>query len=63
MVVAEQAAKLFGVGQRQMFQIIETGDVHFCETDTGTTLICIASMRGEGDSNALRLDTENLKGE
>jgi len=63
MVVAEQAAKLFGVGQRQIFQIIENGDVHFCETETGTTLICIASMRGEGDSNALRLEPRKLKGE
>lgn len=63
MVVAEQAAKLFGVGQRQIFQIIETGDVHFCETDTGTTLICIASMGGEGKSNALRPDKGKLMGE
>lgn len=57
MVVAEQAAKLLGIAQRQIFRIVETGSVHFCETATGTTLVCIASMRCEGDSNELRLDT------
>lgn len=55
MVVAEQAAKLFGVRQRQVFQTIEKGNVHFCETDAGVTLVCIASMRGEGDVEAFRL--------
>ena len=55
MVLAEHAAKLFGVRQRQIFQNIESGDVHFCETDTGATLICIASMVRDGDPNALEL--------
>ena len=48
MVAAEHAAKMLGLNQRRIFQIIETGMVHFSETDTGTTFICIASMT-EGD--------------
>ena len=47
MTTVEQAAKLFGINQRRIFQIIETGTVHFSETDSGATLICIASMSNE----------------
>lgn len=49
MIEAEQAAKFFGVNQRRIFQIIETGMIHFLETDMGTTMICIASMAGESE--------------
>lgn len=51
MIDAEHAARLFEIRQRQIFQMIETGQVHFTETDTGKTLICLASMSGEGDLN------------
>ena len=57
MIEAEQTAKLFEIRQRQVFQMIETGKVHFIETDTGKTLICLASMTGEGDLNKPELGT------
>jgi hypothetical protein len=52
MVPAEQAANLFGVNQRRIFQLIETGTVHHAEAKTGTTLICVASITGEGDAES-----------
>lgn len=55
MIEVEQAAKLFEIKQRQVFQMIETGKVHFIETDTGKALICIASMTGEGNINEIDL--------
>ena len=57
MIDAEHAARLFEISQRQVFQLIETGKVHFIETDTGKTLICLASMPGEGDLTEPELGT------
>ena len=41
---SEQAAVLFGVRQRQIFQLIERGAAHFSETETGAVLICLLSL-------------------
>ena len=39
-----QAAKLLGIKQRQIFQIIETGAAHFTETEAGALMICLNSL-------------------
>jgi len=49
MISVEQAARLTGVNQRRLFQIIETGTVHFAETEAGVAMICIASMTDKGE--------------
>lgn len=57
MVVVEEAAMMFGLTQRRVFQLVEGGTVHFAETDAGATLVCVASMTGESDANAISLAT------
>ena len=57
MIEVEPAAKLFELKQRQVFQMIEIGKVHFIETDTGKALICIASMTDEANVKKLDLGT------
>ncbi|MBP6004132.1 MAG: hypothetical protein KA746_11920 [Pyrinomonadaceae bacterium] len=47
MVAAGQAAKLLGIGQRRIFQIIENGAVHFAETESGVAIICLKSLAAE----------------
>ncbi len=45
MVTAEQAAEIFGISQRSVFQFVETGTVHFTElAEGGAALICVASF-------------------
>lgn len=43
-LTAEQAAQLFGIKQRRIFQIIETDAAHFTETEAGAVLVCIKSL-------------------
>lgn len=45
MTAIEPIAVFFGITQRRIFQIIETGAAHFAETETGAALICISSLR------------------
>lgn len=59
MMAIAQAAVMFGVKQRRVFQIIETGTVHFTETDSGAALICIASFADVSGGQAQEeLDTK-----
>ena len=44
MLPAEQAAGFFGITQRRIFQIVETGAAHFTETQTGAAMICLSSL-------------------
>ena len=44
MLTTEQAACFFGVKQRRIFQIIESGAAHFTEIEAGATIICITSL-------------------
>jgi len=44
MLRVEQAAVLFGITQRRIFQIIETETVHFTESEVGAVMICITSL-------------------
>jgi hypothetical protein len=45
----EQAAKFFGITQRRVFQIIETGAAHYAETETGAVMICLTSLAEDLD--------------
>jgi len=45
MVTAEQAAEIFGISQRSVFQFVEAGTVHFTElAEGGAALICVTSF-------------------
>lgn len=44
MLAIEQVAKALGIKQRRIFQLIETGSVHFAEPESGGALICITSL-------------------
>lgn len=44
MLRVEQAAGLFDIKQRQIFQIIEKASVHFIEDKTSSAMICITSL-------------------
>ena len=44
MLTTEQAAKIFGIKQRRIFQIIETEAAHFTETEAGALMICLNSL-------------------
>ena len=43
-LTTEQAANLFGITQRRIFQIIETEAAHFTETEAGALMICLNSL-------------------
>ena len=45
MLTAEEVSRVFNISQRNIFQYIEGGGLHFTElAEGGTTLICIASF-------------------
>ena len=44
MLATEQAASIFGIKQRRVFQIIETEAAHFTEIEAGAVMICIKSL-------------------
>lgn len=44
MLTAEQAANLFDIKQRRIFQIIEAQAAHFTEIETGAVIICLSSL-------------------
>jgi len=44
MLTTEQAASIFGITQRRIFQIIETEAAHFAEIEAGAVMICLTSL-------------------
>jgi hypothetical protein len=44
MLTAEQAANMFGIKQRRIFQIIETEAAHFTEIEAGAVMVCLTSL-------------------
>ena len=44
MLTTEQAANIFGIKQRRIFQIIETEAAHYTETEAGAVMICMTSL-------------------
>lgn len=52
MLAADQAANVFKISQRRIFQIVELGGLHLTETKNGVMMICLNSLAaflgGEG---------------
>jgi hypothetical protein len=44
MLIAEQAASVFGFSRREIYQLVETEQVHFSETAEGFLYICPISL-------------------
>lgn len=44
MLTAERAAGFFAINQRRVFQIIESGAIHYAETEAGALMICLRSL-------------------
>jgi len=44
MLTAEQAANIFGITQRRIFQIIETAGAHYTELEAGAVMVCLTSL-------------------
>ena len=73
MLRVEQAANIFGITQRRIFQIIETEAAHFIETEAahfteieaGAVMICPTSLAafldGEGRKNQILMPNNAAK--
>ena len=57
MLAIEQAANLFGIKQRRIFQIIETRQIHF--TESGAVMICLTSLAAVLDFESLEKINES----
>ena len=44
MLAAEQTAIVCEITRRRVYQIVEAGNAHFIETDTGVLLVCPDSL-------------------
>jgi excisionase family DNA binding protein len=55
MVTPDEAAQLCRVSTRTIYRRIETGRLHFTETDRGFSLVCIQSL--ENGATATQEDT------
>lgn len=44
MLTAEQLAKIFRISQRNIFQFVEAGSVHFTDERDGALMICLRSL-------------------
>ena len=44
MITAEQAAVLFDLRHRAVYQLVENGTAHFVETETGVLFVCPKSL-------------------
>ncbi len=45
MVIADDDAILAGISPREIYQLIETHELHFAETPDGIVFICLSSLR------------------
>ncbi|HXT63963.1 MAG TPA: hypothetical protein VN696_13075 [Pyrinomonadaceae bacterium] len=53
MVTVNEATAIAGVSERQIFQLSESGVIHFTETEDGKTLFCVASLLGISEPPAV----------
>jgi hypothetical protein len=44
MLATGQAASMFGITQRRIFQTIENDATHYAETESGAVMICLSSL-------------------
>ena len=61
MLRVEQAANLFGIRQRRIFQIIEVESAHFIETEAGAVMICITSLKETLDNGKTLMPAESSR--
>jgi hypothetical protein len=59
MLSAEQAAVVFDLSTRTVYQLVEKGTTHFVETETGALFVCLRSL-AEGCSATERITGEVL---
>ena len=59
MLPAEQAAMVFDLSTRKVYQLVEKGTTHFVETETGTLFVCLPSL-AESCSTKERITGEVL---
>jgi uncharacterized protein YgbK (DUF1537 family) len=57
----DEASALAELSDRAIFQLAETGAVHFAETSEGKALFCVSSLRQQTEARAPRLDCDSLK--
>jgi len=69
MLAVESLAALLGISRRAVYRAIETGTVHFVETEAGAVMICGASaaaiLPASGttvDGTIIRQEFENQEG-
>jgi hypothetical protein len=44
MLAAEQAAAIFDLSNRTVYQLVEKGTTHFVETEMGSLFVCLRSL-------------------
>ena len=48
LVNIDEGAALIGISARAIFRRVETGQVHFTETETGALFVCVNSLLNPG---------------
>ena len=62
LLTVTEAARFAGTSSRAIFQLIETGELHFRETATGLLLVCFNSLSAEREKQLhLNLERRNYK--
>lgn len=44
MVTVQAAVNISGISVREIYRLIESGEIHFVETANGLTLICVGTL-------------------
>ena len=57
----DEASALAGLSDRAIFQLAETGAIHFVETAEGKALFCVRSLRQQIETRATRLLNQERK--
>ena len=56
-----EASTLADLSDRAIFQLAETGAIHFVETAEGKAMFCVRSLRQQTETRATRLLNEERK--
>lgn len=48
-VAASEAAQRRGVSEREIFRLVDAGEIHFAETEGGKLLVCLESLTGAAE--------------
>lgn len=57
----DQASTLAGLSDRAIFQLAETGAIHFIETAEGKAMFCVRSLRQQTETLGMPLLNEERK--